>query len=80
MVRPVSNPDVQLFTESIKDIKDTAYVSCVILWAICNLCLGLNEATQNAESFCQVESLDGNFPAAFSGGFHYSVFFLRVCV
>lgn len=58
----------------IRVIKDTARISCVTLRAICNLWLGLNEATQNAESFCQVESLVGNFPAAFSGDFHYSVF------
>lgn len=65
--------NVQLFDENISKFKDT----CVILRPICNLCPGLNEATQNAESLCQVESLDGNFPAAFSGNFHYSV---CVCV
>lgn len=32
-----------------------------------------NRVTQNAESFSQVESLDGNFPAALSGDFHYAV-------
>lgn len=37
------------------------------------LCLSSKQVTQNAESFCQVESLDGNFPAAVSGHFHYAV-------
>lgn len=61
-------PKTQKFT-------DGTIIACATLRVICNLCWGLNEATQNAESLCQVESLDGNFPAAFSGAFLLSVGF-----
>lgn len=71
---PGPSTDLQLFSEMILKFKDITFLWLALYdEPFVIFAGGLNEATQNAESLCQVESLDGNFPAAFSSAFHYSV-------
>lgn len=61
--------------------KETTDIAFVLLKAVYDLCISLNEVTHKTlNHFCQVESLDGICPAAFSGDFYSSLLCVYVCV
>lgn len=80
---PVQNPDEQLFPRRIEGLAvEEIQLTPLVLRAtgpLGTVASALSEGRLNAASFCQVGSPGGNFPAAFSCDFHFSVL-VCVCV